>query len=94
MPARTSLAAALLVTLAFIAAACSSGDAELGEARPTAVPRPSAPSPTGSGDPEPAEPPGEIPAVLGFEGPLLDGGTLDGATLADKDVAFWFWAPW
>lgn len=91
MPARTGLAA-LLVTLAVTAAACSSGDPELDQA--TATPRPASPSPTANGDREPAEPPGEIPAVLDFESPLLDGGTLDGATLADKDVAFWFWAPW
>jgi hypothetical protein len=32
--------------------------------------------------------------VLDFESPTLDGGTLRGETLAGKDVAFWFWAPW
>jgi hypothetical protein len=93
MPARTGLAA-LLVALAVTAAACSSGDPALDQADPTATPRPASPSPTGNGDPEPSEPPGEIPAVLDFEGPLLGGGRLEGATLADKDVAFWFWAPW
>jgi hypothetical protein len=35
-----------------------------------------------------------VPEVLDFEAPLLDGGTLRGADLAGKDVAFWFWAPW
>jgi hypothetical protein len=38
--------------------------------------------------------PGTVPAVLDFEAPLLDGGTLRGADLTGKDVAFWFWAPW
>jgi hypothetical protein len=39
-------------------------------------------------------PAGAVPEVLDFEAPLLDGGTLRGADLAGKDVAFWFWAPW
>jgi hypothetical protein len=34
------------------------------------------------------------PSVLDFDAPLLDGGTFHGASLAGKDVAFWFWAPW
>jgi hypothetical protein len=44
----------------------------------------------------PTTPPasGAVPEVLDFELPLLAGGTLDGAELAGKDVAFWFWAPW
>ncbi len=37
---------------------------------------------------------GDIPEVLDFEAELLAGGTLRGADLAGKDVAFWFWAPW
>ena len=35
-----------------------------------------------------------VPELLRFEYPLLDGGTLRGADLVGKDVAFWFWAPW
>jgi len=35
-----------------------------------------------------------VPDVLRFSGPLLEGGTLDGTTLAGQDVALWFWAPW
>jgi hypothetical protein len=37
---------------------------------------------------------GVVAKVLEFESPLLDGGTLRGETLAGRDVAFWFWAPW
>jgi hypothetical protein len=48
---------------------------------------PSASSQQGSGAPQASE-------LLDFRAPLLDGGTLDGTTLAGKDVAFWFWAPW
>lgn len=36
----------------------------------------------------------DIPQVLNFEAPLLGGGSLRGETLAGRDVAFWFWAPW
>jgi hypothetical protein len=35
-----------------------------------------------------------VAEVLDFEAPLLGGGTLDGESLAGRDVAFWFWAPW
>ena len=49
----------------------------------------SSPSPTAD-----ASANGAPPEVLDFEAPLLDGGTLRGADLAGKDVAFWFWAPW
>jgi hypothetical protein len=45
---------------------------------------PAAPSPSAS----------EVPEVLDFQAPLLDGGTFRGASLTGKDVAFWFWAPW
>jgi hypothetical protein len=41
-----------------------------------------------------AEPRGGSPDILDFEYPLLGGGTIRGADLAGKDVAFWFWAPW
>jgi hypothetical protein len=36
----------------------------------------------------------EVPEILMFEAPLLSGGRFDGTSLAGKDVAFWFWAPW
>lgn len=35
----------------------------------------------------------EAPEVLRFSAPLVGGGTFDGAAVAGKPVAFWFWAP-
>ncbi len=34
-----------------------------------------------------------VPDVLAFTAPLVGGGELDAAALADKPTAFWFWAP-
>jgi hypothetical protein len=31
---------------------------------------------------------------LSFRAGTVDGGQLDGAELAGKPVAMWFWAPW
>jgi hypothetical protein len=44
------------------------------------------PAPADSGD-------GEDAGVLGFQAPLVGGGTLDASTLIGQPVAFWFWAP-
>lgn len=37
---------------------------------------------------------GPAVAELDFAVPALDGGQVEGAALAGKDVALWFWAPW
>lgn len=34
-----------------------------------------------------------VPAALDFSAPLVGGGSFDGATMAGRPVAFWFWAP-
>ena len=34
-----------------------------------------------------------VPEALRFSAPLIGGGTLDGASLAGRDVVLWFWAP-
>jgi hypothetical protein len=44
------------------------------------------PAPADSGD-------GGDAGVLGFQAPLVGGGTLDASTLIGQPVAFWFWAP-
>jgi hypothetical protein len=36
---------------------------------------------------------GAVPEILGFEAPLVGGGTLDGAALAGRSALIWFWAP-
>lgn len=73
--------------LALAGAACGGAPAT-GEG---ATPPSSASAPTGTVTMGPAA---AVPDVLDFEAPLLGGGTLRGADLAGKDVAFWFWAPW
>lgn len=35
-----------------------------------------------------------VPAALKFSGTTLDGKAYDGAKLAGKPTALWFWAPW
>lgn len=32
--------------------------------------------------------------LLDFTAPLVGGGTVQGAELAGRDLAIWFWAPW
>ena len=49
----------------------------------------SASGPEGGGESE-----GGVPKILQFSAPLLSGGTIEGASLAGKDVAIWLWAPW
>ena len=34
-----------------------------------------------------------VPAVLQFTAPLVGGGQFEGASVAGRPVAFWFWAP-
>jgi len=43
---------------------------------------------------EPAPEKVEVPAALKFTGTTLDGKAYDGAQLAGKPTALWFWAPW
>jgi len=35
----------------------------------------------------------QVPGLLQFTAPLVGGGELDAAELADKPTAFWFWSP-
>lgn len=51
------------------------------------------PAPTPA--PTPKEKPAQaVPAALKFTGTTLDGKAYDGAKLAGKPTALWFWAPW
>jgi len=49
-----------------------------------------------TGQPAPAAAPSDeaVPPTLRFQGTSLDGSTLNGADLAGRPVALWFWAPW
>jgi hypothetical protein len=44
-------------------------------------------------DPAPTDPAVVVPEALQFTAPLVGGGTFDGAAVAGKPTAFWFWAP-
>lgn len=79
---RTAAVAVVAVVVAVAAASCSG------------PPPPAATSPASSGAPAPTATSDEVPQILRFQAPLLGGGTFDGATLAGRDVALWFWAPW
>lgn len=92
MPATTTRALAV-VAFAVVAAACSSSPADTATGAPTGS-SPAASSPTKSDATESEMPKGDPVELLEFEAPLLGGGTFDGTSLAGKNVAFWFWAPW
>ena len=85
MTRRWSLVAVLALSL--VLAACGSDPA------PTDRPDTSG-ARTPDGPPAQSDPAPVVAEVLDFEAPLLGGGTLDGKSLAGRDVAFWFWAPW
>lgn len=76
--------AVLVLALALTAAACVGGS--------TSTDPPTDPATSGAASPQVTGT--AVPEVLDFEAPLLGGGSLKGADLAGKDVAFWFWAPW
>lgn len=92
MPSRLPFRA-LLVAVAVVAAACG-GSPVVAEGDPAPAPSDTDPAPAPSDDATVAPPEPVVAEVLRFEAPLLGGGTLRGETLAGRDVAFWFWAPW
>lgn len=52
------------------------------------------PSPTPDPTPEKEQAVVAVPAALKFTGTTLDGKAYEGAQLAGKPTALWFWAPW
>jgi hypothetical protein len=94
MPDRPMLSV-IAVVFSLTAVACAGGATSNTATAPTSTVTTSTPGTTG---PKPtkttASPAVEVPELLDFEAPLLDGGTFRGADVAGKDVAFWFWAPW
>lgn len=88
MSVRARVPLAFLLALGLLVSACA-GDGETpASVDPTTGGGATGPSTVTQG------PPASVPEVLDFEAPLLGGGSLKGADLAGKDVAFWFWAPW
>ncbi|MEO1064166.1 MAG: hypothetical protein AAFZ07_22325 [Actinomycetota bacterium] len=82
---RRALPAALLAG-ALGLAACGGGGSD-GSTDAAAEPAEAAPL-------TPAESSGVSVAELEFVASTLDGGQLDGTTLAGTDTIVWFWAPW
>jgi hypothetical protein len=72
-------AALLAVILAAAACSTSAGRPGPGTARAEST--------------SPADAPGAVAAPFGTVD-LVGGGQIDGAELAGRDVALWFWAPW
>lgn len=54
---------------------------------------PSTPDEPTTDEPAPTTQAVTVPAALQFRAPLVGGGEIDAATLADKPTVFWFWAP-
>ena len=84
---RTATAA---VVLGLTVAACGGGDAadeSSAPLEPVATAATTAPATAADADA------GAVPALLQFSAPLVGGGSLDAATLANKPTAFWFWSP-
>jgi cytochrome oxidase Cu insertion factor (SCO1/SenC/PrrC family) len=68
----------LIAALLAVATACGGGTDQVGEA-------PAAAAAQGA--------PVAVPEVLQFTTVDLSGAPVDGASFADRPVAFWFWAP-
>jgi hypothetical protein len=49
---------------------------------------------TGSQGSPPPPASSDAAELLDFTAPLVGGGTVQGAELAGRDLAIWFWAPW
>lgn len=91
-----ALKVTVLVSLAALTlGAC--GDDTTSDAGPapavTGAPATNPAAPTATADATPPATAG-VPAALAFSAPLLDGTTFDGAALAGRTVAFWFWSPY
>ena len=83
-----------LVASAMLLAGCGGGEDD--SADPATVP--ASPAGTGAVPPTgvPSDPPAgtSVPETLAFTAPTVEGGELDGASLAGAPVVFWFWAAW
>lgn len=87
METRLPRLAGLAAAAALLAVSCG-GTSEVADTTPA-----SAPAPAPAASPGSESPPAGVPEILAFSSPLVGGGQLDGAELADKPTAFWFWSP-
>lgn len=98
-------AGALVLLAALPLAGCTSGGATssgtdstigptIGQSDPSGSTGGATAGATSGSAPAESSPPAEaVPAVLQFSSPVVGGGTFEGASVAGKPAAFWFWAP-
>lgn len=89
------MGAAVVVLLA--AAGCGGESTDTPRAAPTdatTTAPATTPSKMSTMAPSPMPTEQRVPAALTFTGTTLDGKAYDGAKLAGKPTALWFWAPW
>lgn len=96
---RCGSVAASVVALLVLAACGGTNDAPTAGSAPTKERATSASPTTPSTTPSPTSAPTVVPTVaapeaLRFTSTTLDGQAYDGARLAGKPAALWFWAPW
>lgn len=95
---RPRVAIGSIAVIALLSAACAGPPVEPGSAPSGSTPEqaspPDGPAPTGPVGETLEEGTGPVPEILRFDGPLVGGGTLEGAEFAGAPVAVWFWAPW
>lgn len=93
---RPAAVSGVLVAVALLGGCAADQPTDAAPAPLAGAPAATAPAPTGAaGAPvdETAVPDGDVPASLRWTAPLLDGGELLGAELADQPLMLWFWAP-
>ena len=86
---RTSRIATAAVALGLTVAACGAGD----DADDSAAAVETVAPPVDAGSEASSAGTDAVPALMQFSAPLVGGGSLDAATLANKPTAFWFWSP-
>lgn len=93
-PPRAFPAIAIACVLGLVG--CGSGDPAGSEPEPPAEQEEdqATESATAAEETDASEEPAEVPEELMFTATTLDGATFDGASLAGRPAALWFWAPW
>lgn len=96
---RRRLLAGIVLAVAIASAGCAGqpgddADAGQGDAAGTPADTPTSEPTAGPTADSPAATAGSVPEALQVVAPALDGGEIDFADFAGRDVALWMWAPW
>jgi len=86
----------LLIAVALLLTACGSAGSQEAAAPPSTAAAPTGSAPAAAVPSDAASPSAAAsPAAGPFDAvPAVGGGQVDGAELAGRDLALWFWAPW